>query len=131
MKHDTDAIYRFINAAWNRDDINPDDAEVVALLLMDAIQQSSEVRRILGIRRGRGPKHDMNQVYLDHPVFGIAMKLADGDLERPEAIEAVCQHYDDIDEKTASNYLDLLEARATSTARTLRRLSARAIKSEK
>ena len=114
--HDKDAINRFLKCALNHKAPAHQDAEAAAWLIVRAIQSSPQFRQMLGIRKGRGPKHDMEKVCLDNPVFTIALSLALGECTRDKAIEAMCQHYNDIDEKTAAEYLAQLESRAKATA---------------
>jgi hypothetical protein len=121
FKHDIDAVQRFIDAAGRGDTPDIEDARAAALAIWDGVDKVPQFRKLLGIPpRGRGPKHDVSKVPLNQPVFTAAFTLAMNECTEAQAIEAVCQHYDDIDEKTAKTYLQQLKRRATRTARSRR-----------
>ncbi|MGA7181414.1 MAG: hypothetical protein WBX11_17765 [Thiobacillaceae bacterium] len=120
-KHDKDAVDRFINRALNFEVPEQADAAAAAYLIIEASQTSPEFPKLLGIRKHRGQKHDMERVYMDSPVFAIALSLALKESTEQEAIEAMCHHYNDIDEKTAGTYLSQLKSRAERSAINLKK----------
>jgi len=115
MTHDKDAIDRFYRAAINHEPIDTADAEAAAWLINEAAQAIPAFRTLLtGAPRTRGPKHDMDRVTLDSPPFAIAFALEREHCTYPEAVEALCQHFDGIDERTAETYLAQLKPRAVA-----------------
>jgi hypothetical protein len=125
VKHDKDAIDRFYHAALNEKPIEPADAKAVALFINHAAQTIPAFRTLLtGAPRTRGPKYDMDRVTMDSRPFAIAFALERKHCTYPEAVEALCQHFDDIDERTAENYLAQLKPRAVAAVEFIAALNA-------